>query len=226
MHPDAPADDREPDFIAIGIGPFNLGLAALTEPLPDLDGLFLDENPEFDWHPGMLLDGATLQVPFLADLVTLADPTSPHSFLNYLKETGRIYPFYIRESFYPLREEYRDYCRWVAARLRSLRFGHRVEAVEYDEAADRYLVRTGQRTFRTRRIVLGTGTPPHIPAALRPLVRQGDRVGAGEGAGSGEGDEGGGGGEGGEGGEGGGAGGAVHAADYLGERDALRRRRS
>ncbi|WP_175548662.1 SidA/IucD/PvdA family monooxygenase, partial [Mangrovactinospora gilvigrisea] len=71
-----------------------------------------------------------------------------------------------------------------------------------------------------------TGTPPHIPAALRPLVRQGDRVGAGEGAGSGEGDEGGGGGEGGEGGEGGGAGGAVHAADYLGERDALRRRRS
>ena len=70
------------DVIAIGIGPFNLGLAALAAPVADLDVLCLDENPAFDWHPGLLLEGATLQTPFLADLVTLADPTSPYSFLN------------------------------------------------------------------------------------------------------------------------------------------------
>ncbi len=29
----------------------------------------------------MMLDDATIQVPFLADLVTMADPTSPFSFL-------------------------------------------------------------------------------------------------------------------------------------------------
>ena len=69
---------------------------------------------EFRWHPGMMLEGATIQVPFLADLVTMADPTSPYSFLTYLKATGRLYPFYIRESFYPLRAEYDAYCRWVA----------------------------------------------------------------------------------------------------------------
>lgn len=57
-----------------GIGPFNLGLACLTEPIDDLDGIFLDEKPHFDWHPGLLLEGATLQTPFLSDLVTLADP--------------------------------------------------------------------------------------------------------------------------------------------------------
>ena len=105
---------RVHDFVAIGLGPFNLGLACLTDPLrasDGLDGVFLEARDRFDWHPGMLLDDATLQVPFLADLVTMADPTSRWSFLSYLKQTGNLYPFYIRESFYPLRREYDDYCR-------------------------------------------------------------------------------------------------------------------
>ena len=76
------------DLIGVGIGPFNLGLAALSAPVPELDGLFLDEHEEFSWHPGMLIEGTTLQVPFLADLVTMADPTSPYSYLAYLKATG------------------------------------------------------------------------------------------------------------------------------------------
>lgn len=29
------------DFVGIGLGPFNLGLAALTHDLPDVDGVFL-----------------------------------------------------------------------------------------------------------------------------------------------------------------------------------------
>ena len=91
--------------------------------------MFLEARDGFDWHPGMLLDDATLQVPFLADLVTMADPTSRWSFLNYLKQSGHLYPFYIRESFYPLRREYDDYCRWAAESLPSVRFGERVAAV-------------------------------------------------------------------------------------------------
>ena len=67
------------DFIAIGLGPFNLGLACLADPIEELDGLFLERRDGFDWHPGMLLEDATLQTPFLADLVTMADPTSPYS---------------------------------------------------------------------------------------------------------------------------------------------------
>jgi lysine N6-hydroxylase len=107
------------DFVAIGLGPFNLGLACLTAPISELDGVFLERKPEFDWHPGMLLESATLQTPFLADLVTLADPASPYSFLSYLKDAGRLYSFYIRESFYPLRTEYVDYCRWPRAASRT-----------------------------------------------------------------------------------------------------------
>ncbi|MFG2098745.1 lysine N(6)-hydroxylase/L-ornithine N(5)-oxygenase family protein [Streptomyces sp. NPDC048612] len=162
------------DFIAIGLGPFNLGLACLTEPIDGLDGLFLDDKASFDWHPGMMLDSSHLQVPFLADLVTLADPTSSFSFLNYLKESGRLYSFYIRENFYPLRAEFNDYCRWAAGKLDSVRFGHRVTTVEYDEGDELYTVHaqqpTGERhTFRARRLVLGTGTPPHIPDSCRDL---------------------------------------------------------
>src|SRR5699024_4988236 len=73
------------DLLAVGIGPFGLGLAALSEPLADVDAVFLDQRPEFRWHPGMMIEGSTIQVPFLADLVTMADPTSPYSFLNFLK---------------------------------------------------------------------------------------------------------------------------------------------
>jgi lysine N6-hydroxylase len=155
------------DFIGIGLGPYNLGLACLTAPLDDLDGLFLEARRDVSWHPGMMLDGTRLQTPFLADLVTLADPTSPYSFLNYLKESGRMYPFYIRESFYPLRREYSDYCRWAAAKLPNLRFGHRVTAVTHD--GDAYAVHVGDEVFRARRLVLGTGTPPYVPPACRDL---------------------------------------------------------
>ncbi|WP_169983908.1 lysine N(6)-hydroxylase/L-ornithine N(5)-oxygenase family protein [Microbispora sp. H10836] len=167
------------DFVAIGLGPFNLGLACLTEPIAELDGVFLEARPGFAWHPGMMLDSVTLQTPFIADLVTLADPTSPYSFLNYLKETGRLYPFYIRESFYQLRAEYDAYCRWAAGRLGSVRFGHRVTSVTYDETDGRYVVRAvtdgGEVTehreieHRARHLVLGTGTPPYVPEACRGL---------------------------------------------------------
>ncbi|MFN8075657.1 MAG: SidA/IucD/PvdA family monooxygenase [Kineosporiaceae bacterium] len=160
------------DLLGIGIGPFNLGLAALAAPVDGLDAVFLDAREEFRWHPGLMIEGATIQVPFLADLVTMADPTSPYSFLAHLKATGRLYRFYVRESFFPLRAEYDAYCRWVAEQLPSLRFGRRVERVEHDGEA--YVVRArlasgALETHRARRLVLGIGTAPHVPDAAAGL---------------------------------------------------------
>ncbi|WP_030170833.1 lysine N(6)-hydroxylase/L-ornithine N(5)-oxygenase family protein [Streptomyces sp. NRRL S-813] len=156
------------DLVGIGLGPFNLGLACLTEPIADLSGVFLESKPDFEWHAGMFLDGAHLQTPFMSDLVTLADPTSPYSFLNYLKEKGRLYSFYIRENFYPLRIEYDDYCRWAAGKLSSVRFGTTVTEVTYED--ELYVVRTRRgETFRARHLVLGTGTVPFVPPACRDL---------------------------------------------------------
>ncbi|GLX52519.1 monooxygenase [Streptomyces hygroscopicus subsp. hygroscopicus] len=164
-----PEAGRVHDLVGIGLGPFNLGLACLTEPIAELDAVFLESKPDFEWHAGMFLDGAHLQTPFLSDLVTLADPTSPYSFLNYLKEKGRLYSFYIRENFYPLRLEYDDYCRWAAGKLSSVRFGTTVTEVSYED--DAHVVRTGTGdTYRARHLVLGTGTVPYVPEPCRDLA--------------------------------------------------------
>ncbi len=163
------------DFIAIGVGPFNLGLAALTNPIKELNGLFIDRAETFDWHPGMMLESTTLQIPFLADLVTLADPTNPFSFLNYAKETGKIYSFYIRENFLLLRKEYNQYCNWVIQKLPNVCFGIEVSHIEFDQQNNIYVVETRNvstnelKVFRTKKIVLGTGTTPFIPENCRDL---------------------------------------------------------
>ncbi|MCL8026560.1 lysine N(6)-hydroxylase/L-ornithine N(5)-oxygenase family protein [Nocardioides bruguierae] len=155
------------DVVGIGLGPFNLGLAALADPVPDLDAVFLEARDEVSWHPGMMLPESTLQVPFLADLVTMADPTSRWSFLSFLKESDRLYPFYVRESFYPLRSEYDDYLRWVAHRLPSVHLGRRVTHVRREDDGTYRVTTARGETWRGRRLVLGTGTSPTLPTCVR-----------------------------------------------------------
>jgi len=131
----------------------------------------------------MLIEGTTLQVPFLADLVTLADPTSPYSFLAWLKATGRLYQFYIRESFYPLRAEYDQYCRWVAEQLPALRWGRRVTGVvRVPDPEHGYVFEVTAQTadgiekYCAKHLVLGTGTQPRLPQALSGLAGAGPVV--------------------------------------------------
>lgn len=162
------------DIVGVGVGPFNLSLACMTEPLSDLRTIFFDKKPQFDWHSGIMMEWSTLQIPFFADLVTFADPTSKFSFLNFLKEKGRIYQYYIRESFFILRSEYNEYCLWAAEQLNNLHFGHSVENVEYDETSKIYTVTTkdsaGKVTsVRSKHIVLGTGTTPVVPDFCKPF---------------------------------------------------------
>ncbi|MEW1869744.1 SidA/IucD/PvdA family monooxygenase [Streptomyces caelestis] len=168
------------DLVGVGIGPFNLSLAALAHPLPGLRTAFYDQNPHFTWHPGLLLDDATVQVPFLADLVTLADPTSPWTFLNHLRARERLYPFYFAEHFHIRRTEYDAYCRWVAEHLPALHFGHHVDTVRWNperalfEADLTRLDPDGRAApagrVHARHLVLGVGTEPWVPEPLRPLA--------------------------------------------------------
>ncbi|MEE1826362.1 SidA/IucD/PvdA family monooxygenase [Streptomyces sp. BE20] len=171
---DTPAAPPEPyDLLGVGIGPFNLSLAALAEPVPGLRTLFCDQRPEFRWHPGMLVDGARMQVPFLADLVSLADPTNPWSFLNYLREQDRLFPFYFTERFQLTRREYDHYCRWAAGRLANCRFATEVTSLHW--AGDRYRAElretaTGRSTtVEAYHLVLGVGTRPVRPEAFAAL---------------------------------------------------------
>ncbi|WP_436778064.1 lysine N(6)-hydroxylase/L-ornithine N(5)-oxygenase family protein [Yinghuangia sp. YIM S09857] len=164
------------DLVGIGIGPFNLALAALADRVGGLRTLFLDRSTEFRWHPGLLIDGTTLQVPFLADLVTLVDPTSPWSFLAYLRAHDRLFPFYFAERFHVPRREYDHYCRWTAAALPSCRFGADVTRASWDAQSGLYRVefrdtKTGE-THRAaaRNLVLGIGTEPVVPAPFADLL--------------------------------------------------------
>ncbi|KRV49209.1 lysine 6-monooxygenase [Wenjunlia vitaminophila] len=183
------------DLLGVGLGPFNLSLAALADGVPGLRTAFLERRPCFRWHPGLLIDGTTLQVPFLADLVSLVAPTSRWSFLNYLREHERLFRFYLAERFHIDRAEYDAYCRWASQGLPSCRFGHQVDTVRWDPAREAFeaTVTSGdtEHVVTARNLVLGVGTAPSVPEPLRPLVEDPGAL-------------------------------VLHSADYLRHRDGLR----
>ncbi|WP_132993154.1 lysine N(6)-hydroxylase/L-ornithine N(5)-oxygenase family protein [Gordonia zhaorongruii] len=164
------SDPVSVDVLAIGCGPFNLGLAAMASTVDDLDVLVVDSVPEFRWHPGLLFEEATLQVSFLSDLVSLVDPTHPMSFLAYLADVDRLYPFLVREQFFPTRREYEAYLLWVVGRLTSLRFGTTVDEVYWNDDAERFeVIATANgvaTTIHADHVVIGVGTEPTVPAAM------------------------------------------------------------
>ncbi|MGJ7030948.1 lysine N(6)-hydroxylase/L-ornithine N(5)-oxygenase family protein [Niabella hirudinis] len=157
------------DIAGIGIGPFNLGLAALSEPLKDIKTIFIEQKPEFSWHEGMMIPGTTLQVSYLADLVTLADPSSKFSYLNYLRKSNRLLQFGIHEKSYITRSEYNRYCRWVCTQLNNLQFGCCVKMIAYNTAHNYFEIKMKNTvdnktdTILAKHIVVGAGTRPAIP---------------------------------------------------------------
>ncbi|SDY02066.1 lysine N(6)-hydroxylase/L-ornithine N(5)-oxygenase family protein [Thermoactinomyces sp. DSM 45892] len=170
------------DVIGVGLGPFNLGLASLLDPVKEVNALFLEQKPEFAWHPGLLIENTTLQVPFLADLVTMADPTSPYSYLNYLRHQKRLYHFYFLEHFHVPRKEYSHYCQWVSKQLHSCQFGKQVIGFEFhqqdDPTQNYYEVCVRDTTskeidlLRCKHLVLGIGTAPIMDERFQQLSDQ------------------------------------------------------
>ncbi len=156
------------DIAGVGIGPFNLSVAALVEPLAHLRARFFERAPEFQWHPGLLFPETTIQVSFIKDLVTLADPTNPYSFLSFLFAKKRIYRFLIANFPRVTRLEFNQYLRWVCDSLPNLEFGRHVEAVFYDGAS--LVIDLGDELVRARNVVLGSGLHPVIPECAKPYL--------------------------------------------------------
>jgi L-ornithine N5-monooxygenase len=172
------------DLLGIGFGPANLALAiAAVEhneagALPPLTVSFLEQQPEFGWHRGMLLDGATMQITFLKDLVTLRNPVSRFGFLSYLHSKNRLIDFINHKCLYPSRVEFHDYLRWCATQVDGLvRYGQRV--VSARPVVESGLVRhfavtatdvsTGEATVQlARNLVVGPGLRPRLPEHVWP----------------------------------------------------------
>lgn len=146
----------------VGVGPFNLSLAALLQPLQDVAGMFYERRPVFDWHPGMLLPGSRMQTSFLKDLVTPVDPTSRFGFLSYLVSRGQLYRFLNAEYPRIHRAEYANYLSWVANQLGNLSFGREVREVTLDAGGFRLVFDNLERSA-SQHMVVAAGLAPHIP---------------------------------------------------------------
>ena len=153
------------DVIGVGIGPFNLSVAALLDPIDSLSSCFLEARPEFQWHPGLMLPEATLQVSYLKDLVTLADPTNPYSFLSFLFKQKRFYRFLHADFQRVTRKEYNQYLQWVCPQLSMLRFGCSVSAITLEDGLFRVV--TDKSVLHAKNIILGTGLDPSIPSTAQ-----------------------------------------------------------
>jgi lysine N6-hydroxylase len=166
------------DLLGIGLGPFNLGLAALSADISRFTTCFIDQQEEFNWHPGLLLPGARLQVPFYADLVTLVQPTSRFSWFSFLQAKQRLFRFGVQDNPFPFRREYNEYGQWVAAQLRNLHWNKRCESVTYDESEEAYNVhvldlKTGaQETFHAKQLVIGIGSTPYWPTCVDTVIKK------------------------------------------------------
>ncbi len=161
MHPTSPSLD----LAGLGIGPFNLSIAALLDSQPTLKARFFDRKPVFSWHPGLMLPGAHMQTSCLKDLVTAIQPTSPWSFMAYLVEKGRFYQFLSTEKLVISRQEFVDYMGWVADKLPNLTFGADIREVRFE--GNQFQIHFDQQTVTANNICLGTGKSPYVPDCAR-----------------------------------------------------------
>lgn len=174
----------EHDVIGVGFGPSNLALAIALDEVSKRSrlkstSLFVEKQPQFTWHGGMLLPGSDMQISFLKDLVSLRDPTSPFTFVNYLHKHGRLLDFINCRTFYPSRLEFNDYLRWVAAQFKSqVAYGESIVAVEpvtMGQAVTSLRVHSrtlaGGETLRlARNLVIAAGGQPYVPQAFAKVA--------------------------------------------------------
>ncbi|WP_137988569.1 lysine N(6)-hydroxylase/L-ornithine N(5)-oxygenase family protein [Streptomyces vilmorinianum] len=174
------------DVVGVGFGPANLALAIAIEeyneqaaPEEKLTAVFLEKQPSFGWHRGMLIPDATMQVSFLKDLATMRNPSSRFGFVPYLHDRGRLVDFINHKVLFPTREEFHDYLGWAADGVdHMVRYGLEVTAirpaaqagpvVEVDVAA---FGEAEAVTYRARNLVLGTGLVPRLPEGVESSER-------------------------------------------------------
>ncbi|EFQ97798.1 L-ornithine 5-monooxygenase [Nannizzia gypsea CBS 118893] len=182
------SDDELHDLICVGFGPaslaiaialhdrlFEIGHAPGTTTLPKV--CFLEKQPNFAWHSGMLLPGSKMQISFIKDLATIRNPRSEFTFLNYLQAHDRLLHFANLGTFLPARVEFEDYMKWCASKFANLvRYGTEVLDVtpsETDPITGKVQfftvsskdLETGEITTRkARHVVVAIGGKPNIPA--------------------------------------------------------------
>ncbi|TIO14339.1 MAG: lysine N6-hydroxylase [Mesorhizobium sp.] len=146
--------------IGVGAGPSNLSLACQIHEQIGQGALFLDRQVDFRWHPGSAFDSSELQVSHFKDLVTLVNPRSAYTFVNYLHENGRLYHFLNAQFEAVLRTEFEQYLNWAFHRNPLVRGGEAVREIRFD---GEFRVHTDNAVLGSRNVVVGIGKQAHIP---------------------------------------------------------------
>lgn len=175
---------QECHILGAGFGPSNLALAvAVAEHNEGQSGRepllaeFHEKQDRFGWHRGMLIDGATMQVSFLKDLVTMRNPTSRFGFLSYLRAKDRLADFINHKVLFPSRMEFHHYLEWVSAEFESsVRYGSVVvdvlpvmrggEVTHLDVVTECPGETASQVVRGTRNLVIAVGLEPVLPPGL------------------------------------------------------------
>ncbi|HWF82303.1 MAG TPA: SidA/IucD/PvdA family monooxygenase [Streptosporangiaceae bacterium] len=179
------------DVVGVGYGPAAMAVAAVLEDDYELDppgharisAAFLERQSSAAWQPNLLLPGTDIQHHFLRDLATPRNPRSRFTFPNYLKETGRLFPFTLMGN-YVTREEWSQYLLWAAGLLdQDVRYG--AEVMEVAPARTAGAVDLAAVTYRDsatgeigrlfgRNVLVSSGHQPYVPAVFTEAL--GERV--------------------------------------------------
>ncbi|PGH13041.1 hypothetical protein AJ79_03878 [Helicocarpus griseus UAMH5409] len=167
------------DIICVGFGPAALAIAiAMRDRGVQRRVLFLERQPEFGWHTGMLLPGSKMQISFIKDLATQRNPRSYFTFLNYLHQKDRLVHFTNLSTHLPFREEFNDYMKWCASHFNDwVQYKQEVVSVTAAETrpgwpAESFKVvardvQTGKlRELSAKHVVVASGGERAIPRGL------------------------------------------------------------
>jgi len=109
-------------------------------------------------------------------VVTHRKPTSPYTFINFLKETGRLDEFVNLRTAFPYRIDFAQYIEWVADQFRELtcrgQAVTQVIPVEGDGGAIvrlKVVVESGASVL-TDCVVLASGDRPDVPAIFKGVL--------------------------------------------------------
>lgn len=161
------------DLIGVGFGPSNLALSICIEEYNNqhkdkITACFLERQSNFFWHKDMLLPNVDMQISFLKDLVTLRNPCSSFSFINYLYEKNRLEDFINLRRFYTTREEFHDYFIWAANKVSRL-VHYRSDVVSIDLQSNLFCVSFIQnktkkiKQYFCKNLVYAAGGIPKLP---------------------------------------------------------------
>ena len=161
--------DKHFDLIGVGIGPFNLSLAAVLDKAQNFNFKFFDSKKSFEWHSEIMFADSDMQTSYLKDLITPVDPTSPYTFLNYLVQNGLFHSFMNTNRQVVTRREFEMYFQWVTKELaRRLQFNTPVSKVDFN--GSNFVVTAGNEEFIAKNICIGTGLTPKIPECTTDLI--------------------------------------------------------